>query len=276
MSRMMFALVPCLLAASAATANVATLSPSKDNTMFQESEDFSNGAGQFLFCGTTAQGPVRRGLLAFDIAGAIPAGSTITGVSLTLYMDRTVTGAAEVTLHKVTADWGEGLSIGSRGEGFGAPALAPDATWHYRRFSTETWAADGGDFVAAVSATQSVDGLGYYTWSGPGLVADAQAGLDNGAGNFGWLLKGDEVNPATAKRFASRENADPAYRPRLVIEYTAPCRVDLNDDGQVNVADFLAFLQLYAAGDTRADINADSQVNVGDFLAFLAAYAAGC
>jgi hypothetical protein len=54
------------------------------------------------------------------------------------------------------------------------------------------------------------------------------------------------------------------------------CRVDINGDGQVNVQDFLAFLQLYAAGDTRADFNQDGQINVQDFLAFLAAYAAGC
>jgi hypothetical protein len=55
-----------------------------------------------------------------------------------------------------------------------------------------------------------------------------------------------------------------------------PCAVDINGDSQVNVADFLAFLQLYSAGDARADFNRDSQVNVADFLAFLAAYAAGC
>jgi hypothetical protein len=55
----------------------------------------------------------------------------------------------------------------------------------------------------------------------------------------------------------------------------APCRVDMNCDGQVNVADFLAFLQLYAAGDPRADLNGGG-VNVSDFLLFLQLYSAGC
>jgi hypothetical protein len=54
------------------------------------------------------------------------------------------------------------------------------------------------------------------------------------------------------------------------------CRVDTNLDGQINVADFLAFLALYASGSCRADFNADGQVNVADFLTFLSAYAAGC
>jgi hypothetical protein len=55
-----------------------------------------------------------------------------------------------------------------------------------------------------------------------------------------------------------------------------PCRVDVTGDGQVNVQDFLSFLQLFAAGADGADFNRDRDVNIQDFLAFLAAYAAGC
>jgi subtilisin-like proprotein convertase family protein len=54
------------------------------------------------------------------------------------------------------------------------------------------------------------------------------------------------------------------------------CPVDINGDGTVNVSDFLAYLSLYAAGNSRADFNGDGQINVQDFLAFLAAYAHGC
>jgi hypothetical protein len=55
-----------------------------------------------------------------------------------------------------------------------------------------------------------------------------------------------------------------------------PCRPDVTGDGAVNVSDFLAYLQLYAAGADGADMNDDQQVNVSDFLAFLGLYAAGC
>jgi hypothetical protein len=55
-----------------------------------------------------------------------------------------------------------------------------------------------------------------------------------------------------------------------------PCAADLNGDGAVNVADYLAFLSYYAAANAWADFNRDGQVNVADYLAFLRAYAAGC
>jgi hypothetical protein len=61
-----------------------------------------------------------------------------------------------------------------------------------------------------------------------------------------------------------------------VVLSLVPCAADINADGRVSVADFLAFLQLYSTGDPQADFSGDGQVNITDFLAFLAAYAAGC
>src|SRR3972149_3608603 len=73
----------------AATAN---LSPIRDNTLYQYVDadgDRSNGAGTRFFAGRTDQGRLRRGVLAFDVAGSIPAGSTITRASLSPNMSRT-------------------------------------------------------------------------------------------------------------------------------------------------------------------------------------------
>jgi hypothetical protein len=56
----------------------------------------------------------------------------------------------------------------------------------------------------------------------------------------------------------------------------AACPPDVNADGTVDVQDFLAFLALYAAGDSTADLNADGSINVQDFLAFLSLFAQGC
>jgi hypothetical protein len=61
-----------------------------------------------------------------------------------------------------------------------------------------------------------------------------------------------------------------------ILTVIPPCPVDMNGDGVVNVADYLAFLSLYAAADPRADINGNGVINVADYLAFLALYAAGC
>jgi hypothetical protein len=65
----------------------------------------------------------------------------------------------------------------------------------------------------------------------------------------------------------------------LILEGTTGgggCRGDIDGNGNLNVQDFLAYLQLYSAGDPRADMDNNGQINVQDFLAFLSLYAAGC
>jgi len=195
--------------------------PSKDNTLYEYDPaegDHSNGAGFHFFAGETAMGELRRGVLAFDIAGSIPPGSTITAVSLSLNMSRTLLETARtVELHKLLADWGEGTSHAPGEEGDGAPATTNDATWRHRFFDTIFWAMQGGDFSATVSASQVVGPVGQYTWSSAQMVEDVQSWLDNPSSNFGWLVLGDESTNATSKRFDTRESASP---PVLTIEYT--------------------------------------------------------
>ena len=206
-------------AASSASAAMISIMPSKDNTLYQyvpADGDLSNGAGFHFFAGETAVGLFRRGVLAFDIAGNIPPGSTITSVSLSLNMSMTPTGAVTVELHKLLADWGEGTSHAPGGEGSGAPATPNDATWRHRFYDTIFWTTQGGDFSATVSASQSVGPVGQYTWSSTQMVADVQSWLNNPASNFGWLVLGDETAIATAKRFDTRESASP---PVLTVEY---------------------------------------------------------
>lgn len=208
----------------------------KDNTLYENLEgSLSNGAGNHFFAGksgNTTGASIRRGLLAFDIAGNIPAGSTINSVTLNLNMSRTVSGNVDVTLHKVLADWGEGTSHASGEEGGGAQATPGDATWVFSFFTSTLWTNLGGDFSATASASQSVNALGMYTWgSTPEMVADVQDWLDNPANNFGWLVMGDEVGASSAKRFDTRENTTPANRPVLTVNYTPPTGIDHIEDG---------------------------------------------
>jgi len=208
----------------AVNADTAILSAAKDNTLYQNATgQLSNGAGMHFFVGRTttllpADQRVRRGLIAFDVS-SIPAGATITGVSLTLHMSRTNTGATNVQMRRVLADWGEGTSAAGRGEGAGAPATTNDATWVHRFFNSASWSTPGGDFSTTVSATTSVAGIGNYTWSGAGLVADVQAWVNGTSSNFGWILLGNEVSTGTAKRLDSSENSTVAFRPSLVVLY---------------------------------------------------------
>ena len=208
-----------------ASANIINIMPSKDNTLYEYDPaegDHSNGAGFHFFAGENGMGELRRGVLAFDVAGTIPPGSTITAVTLSMNMSMTQAGAVTVELHKLLADWGEGTSHAPMGEGDGAPATPNDATWRHRFFDTVFWTTQGGDFSATVSASQSVGGIGQYTWSSAQMVADVQSWVDNPARNFGWLVLGDETAIATAKRFDTRESASP---PTLTIEYIPGPRV---------------------------------------------------
>jgi uncharacterized repeat protein (TIGR01451 family) len=221
-----------------ATPATINLTPVADDTLYQvtsaTSQQLSNGVGQHFYVGETAQGinALRRGALRFDLS-AIPAGSTITGVTLTLNMSRSRMGSADnVSLHRALLAWGEGGSDASRGgigagEGDGVAALTGDVTWFFTSFNSQRWNTPGGDFAAASSATTRVVTIGQYQWTGPGLVTDVQQWLTSPATNFGWIMTGNETTGATAKQFDTRENVIPANRPSLTVVYTPPAAADL-------------------------------------------------
>jgi len=200
------------------------LNPSKDNTLYKDdSGSISNGAGEHLFVGNNITEQTRRIVIAFDIAGNIPEGSKITSVSLVMHMSRTVAEEQTIDLHTLLSDWGEGTSDAPENEGRGAESTPGDATWIHRIFDTQNWETPGGDFSATVSASIPVARkVGNYTWGSTSeMVADVQAWLDDPSSNFGWLLKGNEADFQTAKRFDSKERRSEANRPALIIAWEA-------------------------------------------------------
>ncbi len=256
-------------------ADVVVLTPSRDNTMFSNGN--SNGLGDAIFSGRTGSFgglTVQRGLLAFDVAGSLGAGSTIISARLEMVLVLTsiMGGQESHSLHRVSADWGEGTSIAFGGTG--ALPTAGDATWTHTFYPDQFWLASGGDFSATISASQTVGtALGAYTWgSTPQMVADVQGWLDDPSSAYGWALLGDEVTPNSAKRFASKEIVDAALRPRLVIEFTPPpCPWDCGDgDGIVGIVDFLALLGQWGAVGTSCDLGLGLPgVGIEEFLDLL-------
>jgi len=198
----------------------------KDNSMYAEHDSISNGAGEFLFAGKTASlnpaGPSnRRLLLAFAIADSIPNGAVVDSVTLTLHVSkRPANTAYTFSLHRVSADWGEGTSDAGSMGGAGVPATPNDATWGYSFYNTTSWTTAGGDFSAAISAQTAVGTLGFYDWSSVSMTADVQEWLNDPASNFGWILIGNEATIRSAKRFDSRENVNVVDRPKLRVYYT--------------------------------------------------------
>jgi hypothetical protein len=304
---MLGALISTPLSVCAGTITV-TIGASKDATIFQNNPNNSSGAGNGLFAGTNGTSSPRRGLIAFDVAGSVPAGATIDTAQLTLYLAQ-VAGAggggpggsdtSTIDLHRLSADWGEGVTqkqvppndtVG--GQGQGDPANDGDATWNARFYSATTptlWNTPGGDFSATSSASLTIGGTTTgvpYTWSSTaGLVSDVQSWLNTPSSNFGWILVNtDETSIRTFRAFFTREAATAAYHPQLQITYSLPLLGDFNQDGHVNSADIstamaaMTNLQSYETSEhltdpqqflNVADVNHDGTFNVADLQAIL-------
>lgn len=260
------------------------LSASRDNTLYSESGLLSNGAGANLFAGRVGPvggGAIRRGLVAFDVAGTIPVGATIVNATLKMNMSKTnfSAGARTVTLHRLLADWGEGTSDATLNEGTGASATPGDATWSHRVFNTDVWTNPGGDFVATPSASTTVDNVGPYSWTSTTMRDEVQIWLDNPSSNFGWSIVGDEAVLTTAKRFDSRQNLVAGNRPILTVIYTegGECLVvttgDVNVSGSITSADIIVLVNFVFKGGpdpepcpAAGDVNCSGGVTSADII----------
>lgn len=231
------------LSALPATADTVSISPSRDNTIYAEDGSLSNGAGDHVFAGRTrgTNGTtLRRALIAFDVAGALPAGSTINSATLTLHLSRARSQDETVSLHLVLEEWGEGTSHASGEEGEGAPATTGDATWSHRLWPGTLWTTAGGTFVGTPSATLIVGGQnGDYVWTSAAMAADVQGWLDTPASNQGWIVIGNEIDDRVVKRFDSRDITDASIRPELFVDFTppAPTGACCAPDGSCTVAE---------------------------------------
>ena len=199
-----------------------TLTASRDTTIFESGTGaLSNGKGTGLFAGKIRTGPIRRALIQFDVAGAIPSGATINAVTLAITVTRATSGSRNMDLHRLTANWGEGASLAGGNGGQGGGAQSGDATWLHSSFDGNQWGSAGGDFSGTQSAVTSISGPGAYTWtSTANMVADVQFWLDNQSNDFGSIILGDEGSQRTGKGFASREHGTASSHPQLTIAYT--------------------------------------------------------
>ncbi len=267
---LMFAVatMPCMVA----LADSISLGSAADATLIQEpTGEYALGAAYNVYAGRIGDNggaTIRRGLMRFNFS-AIPAGSTITSVTLRLYMSQTQSGSQSVGLHRCSLAWTEGTAFAFGGAGTNAGI--GDSTWNFQVYPTVPWPTPGGAFAATASATKAVSAVGFYSWSSTAaLVADVQSWVNNPASNHGWVLKGNEAASATVKRFESREAA--ANQPLLVVNYLPPSNrpADLNSSGTVDGADLAILLSQWGAGaSSPADLTDDGLVNGGDLAVLL-------
>ncbi len=277
--------VVCALAALAGSASAqttVTLGAVDDVTLYENEQGaLANGSGQNVFIGRNGTGLIRRALLKFDVAGAIPAGSVIQSANLRLRLSRNNNGTHAATVHTVSASWSEGGSDAGGNEGGGVIAQTGDATWLHRSYSTQFWANAGGDFNPAVRATTTVTStIRFYEWRSSLMTQDVQQWLNTPSSNFGWMLRGDELSGSTAARFDSHESATIANRPQLVITYTTPppCPADFNGNGVLNADDLADYIAAFftVPAPLSTDFNGDGVVNSDDLSDYITAYFNGC
>ena len=112
--------------------------------------------------------------------------------------------------------------------------------------------------IGAVSLPDYLDGLGVDVsgWTlrrAIGVSADGSAIIGLGSiegGGGGFLVRG--------------------------LPVPASCPADIDGDGSLTLFDFLAFQNLFDAGDLAADFDGDGELTIFDFLAFQNAFDAGC
>lgn len=221
------------------------LSSVADTTIYSNNTSNSNGLNVHMVAGSaylSTTGPTfgfRRALVRFDLS-PIPSASTIQSASLGMTAfpppGLVATGPQAIQIQRVARTWTEGTTNSATlatpvNVGIGALATGGDATWLDARSGSVAppitaipWTNQGGDFSSTVTASTVVDLPGLYTWTSPTLAADVQLWINSGASaNSGWIIRGPELAAArTAKIFGTKDNADPAARPRLTVSFRRP------------------------------------------------------
>jgi outer membrane protein assembly factor BamB len=214
-------------------------------------------SGDRIYIGSR-QGQVRR------IDGASGAVLQTVNVSsdlngMALHGDFLFAGGSNTLIYKINTVTGQSQMIGACG-GL-VKAMATNGT--------HVFAGTPTGVVYRYTTTGSYQGT--FTVAGMNISAMAMDGDTLVISDEAGVVK--RVNSATGAVLSSA-NIPEAATAVAVIGTT--CRPDMNDDGQLNVADFSAYLATYSSGSIRADMNDDTLLNVADFTAYLRAYAAGC
>ena len=233
------------ISVSSVRASVVNIGASADATLLGGSDIGNSLAVPGIFVGKDPSN-VKRGLIEFNVAAAVPAGATVTGVTLQLTVGQ-VAGSAggsvtnfgpvqTMSLYDETQAWGQpSNTVGASsfgGHGHGAAAQTGDATWNTAFWSSTLWnVAPGGNWTATSVdlADALVPGTTSYvaSWSSTALDAEVQNWLDNPAANNGLLVKDqDEVTGTTFRAFWGAQGAvnagNPSWAPNLAVTYSVP------------------------------------------------------
>lgn len=219
----------------------STYPAAKDATIRQDKSTRNYGFDNQLDVRSRSGNRNRRALLEFNIS-SIPAGSTVENASLRLYVQRLPNNQRTYNAHRVTNSWLEGTGNGDTNN-----SAINGVTWIERQYGNNNWtgngpwdwAAQGGDFLAAPTASAPT-ASGWMNWN---VFSDVIAWVSGAAVNSGWLIKdsAENSNNSQSGRFGSAENGTAAERPALDVTYLradsalSVATVDVGFYGQIKV-----------------------------------------
>ncbi len=119
---------------------------------------------------------------------------------------------------------------------------------------------------------------GFMYAPGTGFV-DLGMLVDGGLSAAGWMCASRVIGMRGLETLVGHGRVTGqtvASQSAFVMRELPPCPSDFNDDGVVDLFDYLDFVAAFAAEDPGADFNADTVIDFFDYLDFVAAFSSGC
>jgi len=179
---------------------------SKDTQIYDFKPTLNYGGDNILTVSRWG-GKAYRSLLQFDL-NQLVGKAKIISAKLELYQNYNL-GVGPVGVHRVTSPWVEGTQ--SPG------AVGPGATWNVRDTALN-WTTPGGDYAANIAATLAPTGIAWTATDITSLANDWVAGT---YANNGLMLVPEQAS--SDAYFASSENGNPLYAPKLTLNYACEC-----------------------------------------------------
>lgn len=212
------------------------------------------------------------GEIRLNRTGGLSQLSTVTGVTVTVEEDQTISGVGRMrgafNLRGVTAP---GLGNSSILQLLGDVRFEPPHRLKIRVSGPTTLPASHGRISTSAAfefgGTLDVEFVDGFI---PAVGDSFQISTGPYTGQFENLLLSGSIAAGTTGHIRYETN-------QVLLDIVdAPCIADINGDGVVDADDFFAFLSLFASGDPLADINGDGVIDADDFFAYLTLFAAGC
>ncbi|MBI5881212.1 DNRLRE domain-containing protein, partial [archaeon] len=193
-----------------------------DSYIISSSQNTNYGTLTLMRVGRATAGSISRGALRFELPD-LPPGAVVTNVEAQLYFFRIPAGDTTT----------------ARTHGIYKVQQSPPRNWTERGVTwnnytaTAAWTAAGGDYNATPTDTKNLSSAQLNSFISYNVTSDVRNFYENMSSNFGWIVRDTLENVNNARRdYRSKEAADPAQRPRLVINYTDAEAPQWSNQGQ--------------------------------------------